>query len=165
MTFAILHKMNTYSVSCFYFLRECMIKSDLAKYLCQVTLTWGKMKDSLLCQTSVKGWIFSWMQLFFSSYKHCLRFCPPFLPSPPAFLGYVIDARDLQLSNFVMWLFHIPFFSKTAAKWLESDWKVTGNTEISEILSTTFYRRFFRNSCFVGFLSRSSCCWKLCFFL
>ena len=54
--------------------------------------------------------------IFFSSYNRCLRFCPLFLPSPPGFIGYVIDVRDLQLLNFAMWLFNIPSFSETATE-------------------------------------------------
>ena len=83
------------------------------------SLTCVKIKGSFLCQTSVKGWRFSWVQLFFSSYNRCLHFYWPFLPSPPDFIGYVTDAWDLKLLSFDIWLFDILSFSETATEWLE----------------------------------------------
>ena len=84
-----------------------------------ISLTCVKIKGSFLCQTSVKGWRFSWVQLFFSSYNRCLSFCLPFLPLPPGFIGYVIDAWDPQLLNFHIWLFDIRSFSETATEFLQ----------------------------------------------
>ena len=83
------------------------------------SLTCLSIKGSFLCQTSVKDWRFSWVQLFFSSYNRYLRFYLPFLPSPPGFIGYVIDAWELQLLNFDIWLSDILSFSETASEWLQ----------------------------------------------
>ena len=88
-------------------------------FIIGTSLTCVKIKGSFLCQTSVKGWRFSWVQLFFSSYNRCLHFCRPFLPSPPDFIGYVTNAWDLQLLSFDIWLFDILSFSETATEWLE----------------------------------------------
>ena len=92
--------------------------------------------DMTMSKGTVKGERFSWVQLSFSSYNRCLRSTPPppFLHWPPGFIGYVIDARDLQL---VVMQYFFVFWN--------SD-KVTANNGISETLATAFYQRSWGNN-------------------
>ena len=113
-----------------------------------ISLTCVKIKGSFLCQTSVKGWRFSWVQLFFSSYNRCLS-----LSTFPAFTtwfyrvcNWCLGSATFEFSYMAIW--YTFFF------WNSN--RVSANTRISETLATAFYQRICGNNFFVGVLSRSS---------
>ena len=77
----------------------------------------SSMKGSLLLQISVNGCCHGLTDLsVLDGYVLSLLLWPPFLPAPSALIGYVIDARDLEFLNFLMWIFKIPSFSATATE-------------------------------------------------
>ena len=78
-----------------------------------ISLSLAIIKGSLLCQISVKGCCHWFTDLsVLDGYVLSLLFWPPFLPTPSALIGYVIDARDLEFLNSLCEFLKFPLFQQ-----------------------------------------------------